>query len=152
MVSKVKRLMARLVLGSGTAWASRFARGQKRSGALDSAWPSATMKRARWSAAPPQRVTQGFCIVFATTCQKRGKVPQKPKKKTKKKTARKKVFQGHGQNTSLRAVLFFWVCLVFLVPYSVFACTEENIATHMTSACALEQGRCIRLGMAVRDN
>ena len=47
---------------------------------------------------------------------------------------------------------FFWFVWFFLVPYSVFACIEENIAKHMTSACALEQGRRIRLGMAVRDN
>ena len=34
-------------------------------------------------------------------------------KTQKNKTARKKVFQGHGQNTSLRAVLFFWFVCFF---------------------------------------
>ena len=46
---------------------------------------------------------------------------------------------------------FFWFVWCFWYLTAFLHVLEKNIAKHMTSACALEQGRCIRLGMAVSE-
>ena len=93
-----------------------------------------------------------FLHRFRNNMPKTLKGTQKTKNKTKKPKLRAKRFSKVMAKTHLYAQFCFFGLFGFLVPYSVFACIEENIAKHMTSACALEQGRRIRLGMAVRDN